>query len=114
MLKQDIKALLDRVALPKTQAWIETQVPPYNSWDYNITAPCNGHAYLLAYNCTAICLTNNSTGAMHDYFRPIDVQSSDWANSLAVKKGDQINLYIGGDAGKIGNPKCLFIPFEGQ
>ena len=113
MLKQDIKALLDRVALPKSNAGITVPSPTLNSWDYYVNAPCNGYVYLLAYNCSAICLTNTSTGVMH-YFRPIGVAMSDLANSIAVKKGDRINLYVGGDAGSIGKTWCSFIPFEGQ
>lgn len=113
MLKQDIKALLDRVALPKTQAWIEIPLPPYNSWEYNITAPCNGYVYVRAYGCTAICATNNSTGAMH-YFKPGGSELSDYSTTLAVKKGDQLNLFIGGDASTVHNAACFYMPFEGQ
>ena len=86
MLKQDIKALLDRVALPKTFATISTKIPQYNDWNYTVIAPCNGLLCMLVYKGTAFCLDNRSTGEII-YNNPITATLVDCAISVHVKKG---------------------------
>ena len=113
MLKQDIKALLDRVALPKTFATISTKIPQYNDWNYMVIAPCNGLLCMLVYNGTAFCLDNRSTGEII-YNNPITATLVDCAISVHVKKGDEICVYIGNKLEKPRNEKLVFIPFEGQ